>query len=107
MRATVPRPPKPRRVGPGPAAVRFKPAGVRARDLPEVCLTLDEFEAIRCTDYNGEKQDTAAARMGVSRQTYGLILASARQKMAQVVVTGAALRIQGGNVERPRSLSTD
>ena len=99
----MPRPPKPRRVGPAPETVRFKPAGVRARDLEQICLTLDEFEAIRASDLRGERQEEAAERMGVSRQTYGLILSSARRKIAEVVVCGKALRIEGGTVHSKRN----
>lgn len=95
------RPYKPRRIGQAPGAVLFKPAGVRARDLDEVCLTLDEFEALRVSDLQRLSHEAAAAQMGVSRQTFGNILASAHQKLAEVLVAGKALRIEGGPVRFP------
>ncbi|MCG6536382.1 MAG: DUF134 domain-containing protein [Syntrophales bacterium LBB04] len=42
-------------------------------------------------------QDQAARRMKVSRQTFGRILAAARRVLAEAVVKGQALRIEGGN----------
>jgi predicted DNA-binding protein (UPF0251 family) len=79
--------------------VIFKPAGVPARSLPEVVLTLDEFEAIRLADGEGIYQEEAAAEMGISRQTFGRIVDSARAKVAKVLVEGLALRIEKGEVE--------
>ncbi len=61
-------------------------------------LTLDEFEAIRLADGEGLYQEEAAERMGVSRATFGRIVEAARRKVAQVLVEGKALRIEGGRV---------
>jgi len=61
-------------------------------------LTLDEFEAIRLVDGEGLGQDTVAERMGVSRPTVTRIVASARSKIARVLINGQALQIQGGPV---------
>jgi predicted DNA-binding protein (UPF0251 family) len=44
-------------------------------------------------------QDAASERMNVSRQTFGRILAGARKVLAEAVVQGKALRINGGNYE--------
>jgi predicted DNA-binding protein (UPF0251 family) len=77
----------------------FKPAGVPGRDLDEVILTVDEFEALRLADYQGLYQEQAAERMQVSRQTFGRIVEAARKKVAQALVKGMVLRIEGGQVE--------
>jgi uncharacterized protein len=77
----------------------FKPAGIPACSLEEVVLSLDEFEAIRLADLDGLYQEQAAERMNVSRQTFGRILEAARKKVAQVLIEGKALRIEGGEVE--------
>jgi uncharacterized protein len=95
----MPRPPKCRRVQGSPAAAVFKPAGVPRCDLQEVTLTLDEFEAVRLADLQGEYQEDAAGAMGVSRQTFGNILAEAHRKIADCLVHGKALKIEGGNIE--------
>ncbi|TFG48537.1 MAG: DUF134 domain-containing protein [Gemmatimonadales bacterium] len=76
----------------------FKPAGIPARALDEVVMTLDEFEALRLADPEGQYQEQAAERMGVSRSTFGRILDSARRKVAEVLIGGKALRIEGGPV---------
>ena len=94
----MPRPPIPRRVVGQPPVTVFKPAGVPARDLEWIQLTLDEFEAIRLVDEGGLDQEAAAASMNVSRPTLTRVLASARAKIARVLVEGGALSIEGGPV---------
>ena len=89
----MPRPPRQRIVAGQPSATVYKPAGVPARQLEWINLGLDEFEAIRLIDGEGLDQDTAAAQMGVSRPTVTRILASARLKIASVLVHGQALVI--------------
>jgi predicted DNA-binding protein (UPF0251 family)/predicted Fe-Mo cluster-binding NifX family protein len=92
----VPRPVMDRRVAALPVASAFKPAGVPLRDLDQVTLTLDEFEAIRLADHEGLYQEAACLRMGISRQTFGRIIESARRKVADALVNGKALRMEGG-----------
>jgi predicted DNA-binding protein (UPF0251 family) len=88
-----------------PAASLWKPAGVPLGGLQQVVLALDEFEALRLADLEGQYQEEAAARMGVSRPTLGRILEAARRKVADALVHGHALRIEGGTVvcEEPRA----
>ena len=75
------------------------PAGVSACHVEEVVLSLDECEAIRLADLEGLYHEEAAARMNVSRQTFGRILETGRKKVARVLVEGKALRIGGGEVK--------
>jgi predicted DNA-binding protein (UPF0251 family) len=86
-------------VGFVPDAVFFKPAGIPAQELPEVALALDELEALRLADLEGLYHEQAAARMGVSRQTFGNVVAVARRKAADCLVNGKVLRIAGGTVQ--------
>ncbi|MGC9195518.1 MAG: DUF134 domain-containing protein [Syntrophobacteraceae bacterium] len=72
----------------------FKPAGVPTSSLEEVVLSLDEFEAIRLADLERLYHEKAAEKMGISRQTFGRILESARGKVANVLARGLALRIE-------------
>jgi uncharacterized protein len=95
----MPRPLICRRVSGCPRSGYFKPAGVPFSDLEEVRLTRDELEALRLADLEGMYQAEAAEKMGVSRQTFGNIVESARRKVADVLVNGRALRIQGGAVK--------
>ena len=92
----MPRPLICRRVGAQPGANVFKPAGRPLSDIEEVRLTFDELEALRLADLEGLYQEDAARKMGVSRQTFGNIVESARRKAADALVHGKALRIQGG-----------
>ncbi len=94
----MPRPTKCRRVQYSPDYLVFKPAGVPVRQLKEIELTLDEFEAIRLADLEELYHEEAARKMNVSRQTFGNILSSARKKIADMLVHGKALSLHGGNV---------
>lgn len=76
----------------------FKPNGIPLNQLEEVILSLDELEALRLSDAEGLYQVAAARAMGISRQTFGRIIASARYKTANAILNRKALRITGGNV---------
>jgi predicted DNA-binding protein (UPF0251 family)/predicted Fe-Mo cluster-binding NifX family protein len=76
----------------------FKPAGVPSSNLEHVTLRLDQAEAIRLADLEGLYQEAAALRMGVSRQTFGRIVESARRVVADAIINGKYLRIDGGEV---------
>jgi predicted DNA-binding protein (UPF0251 family) len=99
----MPRPHCPRRVDALPPRTYFKPRGVPVTQLEEIRLSVDELEALRLADLEGLYQEVAAARMNVSRATFGRIVESARRKVAEVLVRGRALRIEGGVVETPAS----
>ena len=68
-------------------------------DLVESVLTVDEFEALRLKDLEGLEQETAAGRMAVSQPTFHRILSSARKKIADAIVNGKAIRIEGGTYQ--------
>lgn len=93
------RPPKCRRVEFMPELTYFKPAGVPLTDLEEIQLTVEELEAIRLKDLIGLEQEGCAEKMGVSRPTYHRILSAARAKVAEALVNGKAIRVEGGNYE--------
>ena len=88
-----------RRVDSMPGSSYFKPRGIPLSTLEEVVLSVDEFEAIRLADLEGLYQEQAAERMKVSRQTFGRIIESAHRKVAETLVKGKALKIEGGAVE--------
>ena len=95
----MPRPCCRRRIAGAPPAGVFKPAGIPGRFLEEVVLGLDGLEALRLADLEGLYQEEAAARMGVSRATFGRIVAEARRRVAEALVEGKLLRIEGGPVD--------
>jgi uncharacterized protein len=76
----------------------FCPKDAPLSGLAEVILTVDEFEAIRLADLEELYQEQAAALMNVSRQTFGRIIGEAHRKMADVLVNGKTLKIEGGPV---------
>jgi len=69
------------------------------RMLEEVCLSVDEAEAVRLKDLEGLEQEEGADKMGISRPTFQRVLMSARQKVADALLNGKAIRIEGGNFE--------
>lgn len=93
------RPTKCRRVDSFPGVNYFKPAGIPLRVLEEICLSVEEIEAIRLKDLEGLEQEQGAKRMNVSRPTFQRMLTSARQKIADALLNGKAMRIEGGNYE--------
>lgn len=68
-------------------------------DLAEVSLAVESLEAIRLADLEGLTMEAAAVGMGVSRHTFGRILAEGRRAVAEALVNGSALRIEGGHYE--------
>lgn len=88
-----------RRVDFVPQITYFKPAGIPLAQLQEICLSVEEAEAIRLKDIEKLEQEECGQRMKVSRTTFARVLASAREKMADALLNGKAIRIEGGNFE--------
>ncbi|ACN16200.1 conserved hypothetical protein [Desulforapulum autotrophicum HRM2] len=88
-----------RRVGYKPEVSYFKPRGIPMFDLIEVCLTVDEREAIRLADLEGLSHEEGGQEMGVSRATFGRILRNARTTVADAIINGKAISVQGGHYE--------
>lgn len=90
------RPQRQRRICALPEHTRFSPDdGVPSG---EVILSLDEYESIRLMDSRGMTHEQCADIMQVSRTTVTEIYASARRKLAEAVVSGSRLIIDGGSV---------
>ena len=95
----MPRPRKKRILSRTPRAAVYKPAGVPLDQLPQISLLQEELEALRLADLEGLTQAQAAEEMGVSRSTFQRVLAQARRRVAQALVQGLALQIEGGTFE--------
>jgi len=95
----MPRPLKCRRVAFLPNVTYFKPAGIPLRALEEVRLSIEEAEAIRLKDLEGFEQKQSAEKMNISRPTFQRVLASARRKIADALLNGKAIKIEGGSFE--------
>lgn len=90
------RPKKCRRVCQLPDTVAFYPADKPACDNA-VVLTIDEFESIRLIDRQNLSQEECGANMQVARSTVQSIYNSARKKLADALVEGRPIRIEGGD----------
>jgi len=81
-----------------PGVTYFKPAGIPLTELEEVIVTLDELEALRLADLNGMYQEQAAEQMKISRPTFARIVEAARKKVAEALIQGKSLRLEGGPI---------
>jgi predicted DNA-binding protein (UPF0251 family) len=95
----MPRPKKCRWISSQPGVNYFKPRGIPLRMLEEICVERDELEAMRLADWESLSHEHAAERMNVSRATFGRIVAKGRKKVADALVHGKAIRIEGGEVD--------
>ncbi|MDD5016958.1 MAG: DUF134 domain-containing protein [Eubacteriales bacterium] len=91
------RPIKLRNVEGFPETAYFAPPGRKKCDMCEYVLKIEELEAMRLKDVQGLNQYQCAEKMGISRQTFGNIIDSAREKVARALTSGGAIRIAGGN----------
>mgnify|MGYP003605499489 FL=1 len=91
------RPTKWRKIENVPAIAYFVPSDKKIVEIPENILKLEELEAIRLKDLEGLEQGECADKMEVSRPTFQRILLSAREKIADSLVNGKTIHIEGGN----------
>jgi predicted DNA-binding protein (UPF0251 family) len=90
------RPKKYRIVRQDPKISQFSPRGRPGRP-DEVDLPMDGFEAIRLTDYMGLSQKEAAVSMHISQQTFSRVLRKAHKSLANALISGSIIKIQGGS----------
>ena len=88
----MPRPRQCRYVATTPSVTYFKPRGIPMTALEEVCLGVEELEALRLADLEGLTGSEAACRMRVSRHTFGRTLAAARDQGQRHRAPGPAHR---------------
>lgn len=98
----MPRPIKCRKIEKLPEYSYFKPTGMPLYELEEITLKIEEFEAVRLKDLLGLDQSACSEKMDVSRQTFQRIYYSAKEKIADALVNGKAIRIQGGNYSKTK-----
>ena len=102
----MPRPRRIRRIHFNPHIHHFKPIGISIKTIQESILTKEELEAIRLIDYEHIEQSKAGKKMQISQPTLSRILKSARKKIADALINGKAIKIQGGNFKmvQPRGM---
>ncbi|MBZ4664074.1 MAG: putative DNA-binding protein [Caloramator sp.] len=92
----MPRPRKYRKVCCLPKVNEFGPLNVKELNN-YVIMTVEEYETIRLMDLENLSQEETAERMGVARSTIQRIYEEARRKIADFIVNGKTLKIEGGD----------
>ena len=85
-----------RRVGIIPEYRGFTPDGLASGDA--IDMTVDELEVLRLCDLEGLNQEAVALHMGIARATVAAISSRAHRKVANALVNGRAIVIEGGNI---------
>ena len=95
------RPKKSRYVCNEPAYDSFSPNGISSDALQEevVVMSVDEYEVFRLLDFEQITQQECAMQMKVARTTITEIYNQSRSKIADAIVNGKKLMIEGGNYE--------
>jgi len=101
----MPRPRRLRRIFFQPDITYFKPAGVPMIHLKEAILSFDELEAIRLIDSQTLDQTKAAKQMKISQSTLSRLLKEGRKKLADAIIEGKAIKIQGGDFKMVQPIS--
>ena len=92
----MPRPIKWRKVCCLPERNRFGPLDTSLDEKNFIKMTVDEYETIRLIDLEGFTQEECAKQMNVARTTVQGIYVEARKKLAESLVNGKVLLIEGG-----------
>ena len=82
-----------------PESNRFGPLDGRMDEQNYVRMTVDEYETIRLIDLIGFTQEECATQMNVARTTVQGIYVEARKKLAESLVNGKVLLIEGGEYQ--------
>lgn len=92
------RPKRQRKMYSPPVMQGYKPFGMPAKQIGEVILLFEEYEAIHLCDYQKLTHEDAAKRMAVSRPTFTRIYENARKNIAKALVEGSAIFMEVGDV---------
>lgn len=92
----MPRPMKCRKVCHFPQTLEFAPVKM-TEERETIILTVDEYETIRLIDKEGLSQEQCSVLMQVARTSVQRIYESARKKLADSIVDGRPIRIEGGD----------
>jgi len=80
-----------------PEFQKYGPLDRNSDKSETIVLNLDEYETIRLLDQEGLDQEEAAKLMNVARTTVQRIYDEARKKIANALVSGQNLVIEGGH----------
>lgn len=96
----APRPTRLRKISNPPLISGFKPYGAKVHNVPNevVLLHIEEYEALRLCDHELLNHHQASVIMNVSRPTLTRIYSKARRKLAEALVCGKQIIIEGGKI---------
>ena len=80
-----------------PKILRFGPKGQGHIHHANLVMSVEEYESIRLMDYEGLNQEESAKKMEIGRSTFQRIYDDARKKIAQSLVDGRNIIIEGGD----------
>lgn len=92
----MPRPMKWRNVCSLPKINQFGPLSNNIDESSFIVMTVEEYETIRLIDFEDYKQEDCANQMNIARTSVQSIYSSARKKLADSLVNGKRLVIEGG-----------
>ncbi len=93
----MPRPRKWKRVCCLPENNVFGQANHNLATSSIVVMKVEEYETIRLIDLEQLTQEESAEKMGVARATVQKLYQDARKKIAEYLIQGAILKIEGGD----------
>ncbi len=96
---SVPRPRKWRKVCCLPERSQYGPLNGAGESEPGIVMSVDEYEAIRLIDLMNFTQEECADQMNIARTTVQRIYEGARRKIAEALVDGRTLTIEGGEYQ--------
>ncbi len=93
------RPRKWRKVCMLPKSDSFGPLNLEVDNHTNIVMTIEEYETIRLIDLEANTQEECASKMNIARTTVQGIYLLARKKLAQSLINGKPLKIEGGDYE--------
>lgn len=91
------RPRKYRNVCGFPDNSRFGPLGMEEHENKFIIMPIDQYETVRLIDLEGLTQEECAVQMNIARTTVQRIYSEARKNLAEALVEGKVLKIEGGD----------
>ena len=95
----MPRPRKWKRVCSLPESSLYGPLIQGVHERETIVMSVEEYETIRLIDQEGLTQDESAERMDVARGTVQRLYSDAREKLAESLINGSVLKIEGGDYQ--------
>ena len=93
----MPRPRKQKKICALPNVNTFGPPDAAQNESDIIHMSIEEYETIRLIDYENLNQEQCAEVMDVARSTVQRLYTDARKKLADSIINGRVLKIEGGD----------